>query len=159
MTNTGRQTLYEGLLVKLVAVLHLVRSSDGANTPNSKQALFQAVSHSILHPKSPPRRLTGHRQTNNFKSAMNQAREFAITLPGGEMLIEEQDEVIDMLERLRDRKRFVHSGLGCAMLHYSLQTREQLSHFSDCALSSTLNVSDQHKMEVDSMASTPYAPT
>jgi hypothetical protein len=48
-----------------------------------------------------------HYQTNNFKNALTQARELAIDLPGGEMLIEEQDAVIDMLESLRNRKRFV----------------------------------------------------
>jgi hypothetical protein len=48
-----------------------------------------------------------HYQTNSFKNALTQARELAIDLPGGEMLIEEQDHVIDMLERLRNRKRFV----------------------------------------------------
>jgi len=45
-------------------------------------------------------------QTNNFKNAIAQAKEFATNLPGGELLIEEQDDIIQMLETLRDRKRY-----------------------------------------------------
>jgi hypothetical protein len=33
------------------------------------------------------------------------AKELVDSLPGGEMLVEEQDEVIDMLEKLRDHKQ------------------------------------------------------
>jgi hypothetical protein len=44
-------------------------------------------------------------QTNNFKNAITQAKDFAINLPGGELLTEEQDDIIQMLETLRDRKR------------------------------------------------------
>jgi hypothetical protein len=45
-------------------------------------------------------------QTNEFKSALNQAKELAAHLPGGELLIEDQTEVIKMLTELRDRKRY-----------------------------------------------------
>ena len=40
-----------------------------------------------------------------------QAKDFAINLPGGELLIEEQDDIIQMLETLRDHKRYasIHS--------------------------------------------------
>jgi hypothetical protein len=44
-------------------------------------------------------------QTNDFKNALNQAKEIAMALPGGELSIEEQDEIISMLENLRDQKR------------------------------------------------------
>lgn len=44
-------------------------------------------------------------QTTDFKDALNRAKEIANSLPGGELLIEEQEEVIAMLERLRDKKR------------------------------------------------------
>jgi hypothetical protein len=36
---------------------------------------------------------------------MAQAKDFAINLPGGELLIEEQDAVISLLEMLKERKR------------------------------------------------------
>ena len=36
---------------------------------------------------------------------MSKARDHANNLPGGELLIEEQHEVIAMLEKLRDLKR------------------------------------------------------
>ena len=37
---------------------------------------------------------------------MNHARDVAGALPGGELLIEEQDGLITMLERLRAKKRY-----------------------------------------------------
>ena len=37
---------------------------------------------------------------------MNHARDVAGALPGGELLIEEQNEIIAMLERLRAKKRY-----------------------------------------------------
>jgi hypothetical protein len=37
---------------------------------------------------------------------MNHARDVAGALPGGELLIEQQDEIIAMLERLRAKKRY-----------------------------------------------------
>ncbi|KAG5336759.1 hypothetical protein C0989_011875 [Termitomyces sp. Mn162] len=77
-------------------------------------------------------------KTNDFKNTINQAKEFAGGLAGGEMLIEDQDEVIAMLEELRDRKR------------------DQLAQFASQVLVSGGELTAQEaKMEVDSMASTP----
>jgi hypothetical protein len=45
-------------------------------------------------------------QTNEFKGALAQAKDLVTSLPGGELLINDQDEVIRMLETLRDRKRY-----------------------------------------------------
>ena len=44
-------------------------------------------------------------QTNDYKNAISQARELAFNLPGGELVIEEQEDVMEMLEELRDRKK------------------------------------------------------
>jgi hypothetical protein len=38
---------------------------------------------------------------------LSKAKELVNGLPGGEMVIEEQDEIIDMLEKLRDHKQYV----------------------------------------------------
>ncbi|KAG6853307.1 hypothetical protein C0991_005316 [Blastosporella zonata] len=112
-------SLYESLLLKLVTVLELTQKAEGIVTPQAKQTLLHA--------------------TNDFKIALNQAKETAATLPGGEMVVEDQDEVIAMLEKLRDRKR------------------EQLAQFGSEALSSTGGLSAiETKMEIDSMASTPF---
>jgi hypothetical protein len=46
-------------------------------------------------------------QIQAFREALNDARSIASALPGGEMLIEEQEEVIALLERLRAKKRYV----------------------------------------------------
>ena len=44
-------------------------------------------------------------QIQAFREALNRARSLARALPGGELHIEEQDEIIAMLERLREKKR------------------------------------------------------
>ena len=46
-------------------------------------------------------------QTKDFKDSLREANEYAHTLPGGELSVEEQDEVIEMLEMLKERKRYV----------------------------------------------------
>jgi hypothetical protein len=46
-------------------------------------------------------------QTNDFKNALSRAKELAASLPGGELRIGEQDEIIEMLETLKNRKRYV----------------------------------------------------
>ncbi|KAG6810898.1 hypothetical protein H0H92_009890 [Tricholoma furcatifolium] len=118
-TNPLPTNLYEGLLLKLVTVLELTQKSEGVTTPQAKQALLQA--------------------TNDFKNALHQAKELAAGLPGGEMMVQDQDEVIAMLEKLRDRKR------------------DQLALFADKVLLSSAEFSAQDvKMEIDSMASTPF---
>lgn len=88
---------------------------------------------------------------------MAQAKELANTLPGGELLIEEQEEVIDMLERLRDRKRFVVQTVSIIYSSYvhMLRNRQQLAQFSTRTLSSSSIAGDLTKMDVDSTASTP----
>lgn len=76
------------------------------------------------------------------------------------MLVEEQDEVIDMLERLRDHKQYVIY-LPLTRLKVSLDAitcRRQLNQFSTRILaSSSGHFSEETKMEIDSMASTPLA--
>ncbi|XP_006454921.1 hypothetical protein AGABI2DRAFT_114691 [Agaricus bisporus var. bisporus H97] len=109
--------LYQNLLSKLVAVLQLTRQPEGTTTPAAKQALLQA--------------------TNEFKNALAQAKDLVTNLPGGELLINDQDEVIGMLETLRDRKR------------------TQLERFSKQPLEASTAELASEKMEIDSMASTP----
>ncbi|EFI28565.1 hypothetical protein CC1G_13592 [Coprinopsis cinerea okayama7 len=115
MSNTVSSALYESLILKLVTVLEITRESEGITTPQAKQKLLQA--------------------TNDFKNSLAQAKEIARNIPGGEFTVEEQDEVIEMLETLRDRKR--------------------LAHFSSKNLASAHSLADT-KMEIDSMASTPF---
>lgn len=77
--------LYESLLLKLVAVLELIQQPEGISTPQARHAVLQA--------------------TTDFKNALAQAKELAANLPGGELRIEDQDQVIEMLKTLKDRKR------------------------------------------------------
>jgi len=44
-------------------------------------------------------------QTNDLKEALNQAKSLINALPGGELCLDEQDEVIGMLERLKGTKK------------------------------------------------------
>ncbi|KAK7053822.1 mediator of RNA polymerase II transcription subunit 9 [Favolaschia claudopus] len=110
--------LFESLLLKLVAVLELTQRPEGIVTPQAKQAVLQA--------------------TNDFKSTLNQAKDISTRLPGGELLIEDQIEVIEMLTELRDRKR------------------QQLAEFASRAVAASSASAVEHRMEVDSMASTPF---
>ncbi|KAG5643821.1 hypothetical protein DXG03_009598 [Asterophora parasitica] len=111
-------SLYESLLLKIVTILELTQKSEGTVTPQAKQALLQA--------------------TNDFKNSINQAKELAAGLPGGEMLVQDQDEVIEMLEKLRDAKR------------------AQLAQFAAKSLASGNQSALDNRMEIDSMASTPF---
>ncbi|EJD04217.1 uncharacterized protein FOMMEDRAFT_106762 [Fomitiporia mediterranea MF3/22] len=111
--------VFESLLEKLAHVLEVVQNSDSTLDPQTRQAMFKA--------------------TTAFKDGLVKAKELANTLPGGEMLIKDQDDVIAMLEQLRDQKR------------------DQLSRFSSHALSTSGPPKDsQVKMEVDSTASSPH---
>ncbi|KAF8341731.1 hypothetical protein F5887DRAFT_887879 [Amanita rubescens] len=111
--------LYQNLILKLVIVLELTQKPDGVVTPHAKQALLQA--------------------TNDYKNAMLQARELASNLPGGELVIEEQEQIVQMLEQLRDRKKNL------------------LARFSQQPLISVVKPTASIKMEIDSTASTPTA--
>ncbi|KAF9064981.1 hypothetical protein BDP27DRAFT_108596 [Rhodocollybia butyracea] len=85
MASTTNTIPYDNLLLKLVTVLELTQKPDGISTNNAKQAVLHA--------------------TNEFKSLLSQAKTLAETLPGGELDIDDQDNVIEMLTVLRDRKR------------------------------------------------------
>ncbi|OJA10055.1 hypothetical protein AZE42_06051 [Rhizopogon vesiculosus] len=114
-------SLFEGLLPKIAVVLELIRKAEGTATPSAKQALLQA--------------------TNDFKHTLAQARDYASTLGGGDLLVEEQDSIIAMLEMLKQHKK------------------EQLTQFAECVGSlPTLAVPNaiSSKMEIDSTASTPF---
>lgn len=108
--------LYESLLPKLAHILELTRRLEGITTPEAKQALLHA--------------------TNDFKNTLSQARDVAANLPGGELTLSEQDEVIRMLEAMRDQKRAL------------------LSQFASRSITAVVPIS-QVDMEVDSTASTP----
>ncbi|KAK7019640.1 hypothetical protein VNI00_018025 [Paramarasmius palmivorus] len=134
-TNTLPTALFQNLLSKLVTILELTQNPEGIATPQGKQAILQA--------------------TNDFKASLMQAKELAGGLPGGDLLIEDQDDVIDMLMTLRDRKRCV--GLFIGLEVGLTKCREQLVDFSNRATlvaTASTDTTDM-KMEIDSMASTP----
>ncbi|KAF9042137.1 hypothetical protein BJ165DRAFT_252505 [Panaeolus papilionaceus] len=110
-------TLYESLLSKLIMIIELTQQPGGVSNPHGRQKLLQA--------------------TNELKNAIAQAKEYAINLPGGELVIEEQDQVITMLETLKERKR------------------AQLAEFASRKVF-VAQYSQDLKMEIDSMASTPF---
>ncbi|KAE9404929.1 hypothetical protein BT96DRAFT_853108 [Gymnopus androsaceus JB14] len=120
--NTIPSTVYDSLLLKLVTVLELTQKPDGISTPQAKQAVLQA--------------------TNEFKSLLLQAKTLATNLPGGELHINDQDDVIEMLTTLRDRKRD-------QLITFSSKTSQAVASAVGSHMMNDLG------MEVDSMASTP----
>ncbi|KAF5328493.1 hypothetical protein D9611_014544 [Ephemerocybe angulata] len=109
--------LYEGLILKLANVLEITRGNEGVSTPQGRQRLLQA--------------------TKEFRNALDHARELAVNIPGGEFTTTDQDNVIRMLETLRDRKR------------------ARLTQFSSRPVE-TAQSGLSARMEIDSMASTPF---
>ncbi|KAI0761665.1 hypothetical protein BD413DRAFT_646624 [Trametes elegans] len=109
-------SLYEFLILKLANVVELATQDQGTLTPQAKQTLV--------------------RSTKEFKDGLREAQDYATTLPGGELSVQEQDEVINMLEMLKERKR------------------KQLADFSERASAISSSQKDM-KMELDSTASTP----
>lgn len=121
--ETLPSSAFESLLPKLLTILQVTQRPEGTTNARNKQDLLQAI--------------------QAFREAMNHARDVAGALPGGELLIEEQNEIIAMLERLRTKKRL------------------QLQDFSDKAIGTKghnvpqYSDSQNPQMEVDSNASTP----
>lgn len=97
-------TVYESLLPKLIAILEVTQqAADGVPTQQVKQTLVLAVCAQRKNNLSRSLWL----QTNDFRDTLKEAKEMATTLPGGELSVKEQDEVIAMLERLKERKQYV----------------------------------------------------
>lgn len=82
---------------------------------------------------------------------MARAKELALNLPGGELSIEAQEQIIEMLEKLRDRKRCVRVFDKVEVLNVHALDSQQLEQFS----TKIMSTQEDSKMEVDSMASTP----
>jgi len=125
MPSSLSVSAFDVLLPKLIAILELTQPSEGDLTPQARQALLQA--------------------TNEFKEALSKTKSLVNALPGAELLAEDQDEVIDMLGRLRDKKR------------EQLQSFSQYIPVAASSLSVTEAESSELQMEVDSTASTPGA--
>ncbi|KAG1765197.1 hypothetical protein EDD22DRAFT_775192 [Suillus occidentalis] len=120
-THSLPTALFDELLPKLAVVLELTQKAEGTATPVAKQALLHA--------------------TNDFKYALAQAKDYASTLAGGDLLVEEQDSVVAMLEELKQHKQ------------------QQLTQFAleVESLPTIANPNISSKMEIDSTASTPFA--
>ncbi|THH05561.1 hypothetical protein EW145_g4702 [Phellinidium pouzarii] len=111
--------VFESLLKRLAHALEVTQNSDSTLNPQTRQAIFQA--------------------TTSLNDGLARAKDIANTLPGGEMLIEEQNDVIAMLERLRDLKQ------------------AQLAQFSERVLATAgASAEQQARIEVDSTASSPH---
>ncbi|KIK80046.1 hypothetical protein PAXRUDRAFT_251678 [Paxillus rubicundulus Ve08.2h10] len=112
--------LFAAIIPKLIVVLEHTQRLGGVVTPQAKQTLLQT--------------------TNDFKSALAQAKDYASALPGGELNFREQDELIAMLEKLRDHRR------------------QELVLFAQrvASISDTSAQASDIRMEIDSTASTPF---
>lgn len=121
-THSLPTALFDELLPKLAVVLELTQKAEGTTTPVAKQALLHA--------------------TNDFKYALAQAKDYASTLAGGDLLVEEQDSVVAMLEELRQHKQ-----------QQLIQFALEVESLPTIAIFPNIN----SKMEIDSTASTPFA--
>ncbi|OCH92706.1 hypothetical protein OBBRIDRAFT_726231 [Obba rivulosa] len=117
---------FETLIPKLAAVLERAQQAEDGLTPQTKQALVHA--------------------TNDFKEGVRAARDAARALPGGELAVAEQDEVLAMLARLRARKRRQLEAFA-----------ERVAAAAEAAAARARAADESVKMEVDSTASTPFA--
>lgn len=159
-TTTLPPNAFDGLLPKLITILELSQRPEGTITPQARQALLQAVRCS---PRPPLPGTSAHItavQTNDFKESISHAKDLANALPGGELNADEQDEIIAMLEEMRDHKRYaVVTPELCALLAECRHCRRQLAEFSARAVSTGYGGGEEKeiKMEVDSTASTPGA--
>ncbi|KAG6373166.1 hypothetical protein JVT61DRAFT_6783 [Boletus reticuloceps] len=112
--------LFSAIIPNLISVLKHTQSAEGVVTPQAKQALLQA--------------------TNDLKNTLTQAKDYASSIPGGELNFQEQDELLLMLEKLRGHKW------------------QELAHFAHKVTSEAklFTQAEDVKMEVDSTASTPF---
>ena len=65
-------------------------------------------------------------QTKEFKDTLKEAHDYATTLPGGELSVEEQEEVIQMLEQLKERKKCVFHFLTRVPTHLEVRIGDSL---------------------------------
>jgi len=102
-------SVFESLLPALANVLEVARRQDDTTTTltqQTKQELLKAVrSRLSLGSFSQKIYIYSDDQTNNFKSNLAEAKRLVDSLPGGNLTLSEQDEVIELLEKLRDEKR------------------------------------------------------
>lgn len=149
-------SLYESLSLKLANVIELAIQDQGSGlTPQLKQALVRSVRTTFQPIDSVSSILL---QTREFKDGLREANEYAATLPGGEMSVEEQDEVILMLEKLKERKKYAIIPRIQSISLTSPVQRKQLAEFADRVGKISTAKPDykmDYKMEVDSTASTP----
>ncbi|KAH9043894.1 hypothetical protein EDB85DRAFT_2138575 [Lactarius pseudohatsudake] len=126
--ETLPSSAFESLLPKLLTILQVTQRPEGTTNVRNKQDLLQAI--------------------QAFREAMSHARDVAGALPGGELLIEEQDEIIAMLERLRAKKRYdLNETAGVANSDKVIDTKgHDVPQYG---------VGQDPQMEVDSNASTP----
>ena len=146
------ESLSEQIIPRLIAVLEHTQRSDSTATPESKQALLQAV-RGLAPPHTSDVMSLVELQTNDYRSTLSQAKDYAAHLPGGELNAGEQKALIDMLEQLREHKRSVRFPLAVSPYSYGC-TDSNLPSFR--SVSSVLSSSGQNNMvEIDSTASTP----
>ncbi|KAI0307425.1 hypothetical protein B0F90DRAFT_1621223 [Multifurca ochricompacta] len=91
-SSTLPSSAFEALLPKLLNILKVTERPEGTSNARNKQDLLTGI--------------------QTFREALNQARDLANGLPGGESLIEEQEEMIVILERLKAKKKYVREQEG-----------------------------------------------
>src|SRR5258708_19282330 len=101
MENALQRQGFEGWLRALAGVISVIDNT-GLPALQHKQAVAHAVS-SHAHPDAMG--LRSDAQASEFKEQMLKAKSLVENLSGGEMLPDDQDQVIVMLKGLRDQKK------------------------------------------------------
>ena len=128
-SETLPSSVFESLLPKLLSILQVTQRPEGTSNVRNKQDLLQAVSRRNVDRENNSYRTCT--QIQAFREALNNARSTASALPGGEMLIEEQEEIIAMLERLREKKRYVVQVLPMKIFSFGWLEKKRTSSRAD----------------------------
>ncbi|KAB5595601.1 hypothetical protein CTheo_1062 [Ceratobasidium theobromae] len=94
------QSTFESLLPSIVAILQATQPHPLSTLNTQRQEIAKAVSAQVA-----PCTSIDNRKTMALRSQVSTARDLIDALPGGEMLLEHQQEVIAMLIEMRNERR------------------------------------------------------
>lgn len=115
------QATFQSLLPSIVAILQATQPPavphNAAGLHAQRQEIAKAVS--LLCPRFSFSQLTSKSKTIALRGQLADARDIIDALPGGEMLLEHQQDVIAMLTQMRDARRCVLSCPSSTRVIYS----------------------------------------
>lgn len=101
--------MYEGSLVNLVTVLELTQKPDGTMTFQTKQLFLCAVREQ--------HNAGGMRTRATLEMHLLGQKTYSFRPPGGELLVEERDEVIELVKCMKDLTKDVRVSTNFGHVH------------------------------------------